>query len=233
MTLVGTNDLHGWLEPHRTTLADGSVAEQGGLAVFAGYLAALRAADPGGVLLLDGGDLFQGTLASNLTEGAVVVEAMNALGYTAAALGNHEFDYGPTGPVSVARAGRRSLRRAEGPPAQMRFPLLGANLYDATTGARPAWLGNDGTLLLERKGVKVGLLGLSTPSTPHTTNPVNVETLRFGSLAPTALEAATRLRARGAEVVDCRGPRRRQVREPGGPARTSAAAIRRTPSSSR
>jgi 5'-nucleotidase len=201
LTLVGTNDLHGWLEPHRTTLADGSIAEQGGLAVFAGYLKALRAVDPEGVLLLDGGDLFQGTLASNLTEGAVVVEAMNALGYTAAALGNHEFDYGPSGPVSVARPGDDPFGALKDRLKQLRFPLLGANLYDATTGARPGWLGNDGTLLIERKGVKVGLVGLSTPSTPHTTNPVNVESLRFGSLAPTALEAATRLRKHGAEVV--------------------------------
>ena len=57
------------------------------------------------MLLLDGGDLFQGTMASNLTEGAVVIDAMNALGYAAAALGNHEFDFGPAGQRSVALAG--------------------------------------------------------------------------------------------------------------------------------
>src|SRR5260370_23959599 len=89
LTIVGTNDLHGWI---------------GGLPTFAGYLSILRADNPGGTLLLDAGDLFQGTLASNLTEGQVVVDVFNALGYQAASLGNHEFDYGPVGPVSVANA---------------------------------------------------------------------------------------------------------------------------------
>src|SRR5687767_452444 len=83
LTILGTNDLHGALER---------------LPLFAGYVAnvrAARAADGGGVVLLDAGDMFQGTLESNLAEGAHVVRAYNAIGYTAAAVGNHEFDFGP------------------------------------------------------------------------------------------------------------------------------------------
>src|SRR5690349_6054236 len=64
LTLVGTNDFHGWVMPHRATLPDGQKVEQGGAALFASYVARLREDNPGGVLLLDGGDLFQGTLAS-------------------------------------------------------------------------------------------------------------------------------------------------------------------------
>ena len=201
LTLVGTNDLHGWIEPHRSTLPDGSVAEQGGLAVFAGYLAAIRADNPGGVLLLDGGDIFQGTLASNLTEGSVMVKAMNALGFEAAALGNHEFDYGPSGPASVAGPGEDPFGALKDRLAEADFPILGANVFEADSGATPGWLRNDGTKIVERHGLKIGLVGLSTPSTPRTTNPANVESLRFGSIAPSALEAATRLRAAGADVV--------------------------------
>src|SRR5437868_416181 len=59
LTLVGTNDLHGWVLPHEAPLADGTVLRQGGASVFAGYLAVLRAENPGGTLLLDAGDLFQ------------------------------------------------------------------------------------------------------------------------------------------------------------------------------
>jgi 5'-nucleotidase len=84
---------------------------------------------------------------------------------------------------------------------QAHFPMLGANLYDAHTGARPTWLPDDGTTLFTVKGVKVGVLGLTTPSTPETTNPVNVSTLRFGSLIPEAQAAAQRLRQAGAQVV--------------------------------
>jgi 5'-nucleotidase len=84
---------------------------------------------------------------------------------------------------------------------QAHFPLLAVNIYEAQTGQRPAWLGNDGTVMLDVGNVKVGVLGLITPSTPQTTNPVNVASLRFGNLVPETLSAAKRLRDRGADVV--------------------------------
>lgn len=202
LTLVATNDLHGWVQPQTSTLADGSTVEEGGVAVLAGYLSILREKNPGRVLLLDGGDLFQGTLTSNLTEGEVVIAAMNHLGYTAAALGNHEFDYGPVGPASVAaNPAMDPFGALKARLTQARFPLLAVNVYDARTGARPEWLGNDGTTLVEVQGVKVGIVGFITPSTPFTTNPVNVSTLRFGHLVPEAPSAVARLRAKGAEVI--------------------------------
>src|SRR5687767_1552592 len=97
LSIVGTNDLHGGVTAR---------AGRGGLALLGGYLKNLRAArarDGGAVLLVDGGDMFQGTLESNLAEGAPVVAAYNALGYTAAAVGNHEFDFGPVGPAATPR----------------------------------------------------------------------------------------------------------------------------------
>src|SRR5215831_20339449 len=201
LTVVGTNDLHGHVFPQRITLRDGTSVELGGSAIFAGYLANIRANNPGGVVLVDGGDLFQGTLPSNLTEGSVVVDAYNYLQYNAAAIGNHEFDYGPVGPVSVAQPGMDPFGALKARISQAKFPLLAVNIYDAATGEHPAWLGNDGTLLIEVNGVKVGIFGLATPMTPRTTNPVNVASLRFGSLVPEAISAAAALRGRGAEVV--------------------------------
>lgn len=202
ITVAGLNDLHGWVAPHRATLKGGVELQEGGAAVLAGYLARLRADNPGGVVVLDGGDLFQGTLASNLTEGAVVVDVYNHLGLTAAALGNHEFDYGPVGPASVPlKPGDDPLGALKERISQARFPLLSANTREAASGRHPEWLGNDGTLLITVKGVKVGIIGLTTPSTPTTTNPVNVTSLRFEPMAPAALEAARSLRERGAEVV--------------------------------
>ncbi|WP_241758024.1 bifunctional metallophosphatase/5'-nucleotidase [Myxococcus landrumensis] len=201
ITVVGTNDLHGWVMPSRATLPNGAAVEQGGLAAFAGYLRILRAENPDGVLLLDGGDLFQGTLASNLTEGAVVIDAMNTLGYSASALGNHEFDFGPAGPLSVGIDGEDPFGALKARIAQAKFPIMGVNVTDSQTGVVPTWLGNDGTLLVERRGVRIGIMGLATPHTPQVTNPVNVASLRFAPLAPVALATAQALRARGAEVV--------------------------------
>ncbi|RKH02753.1 bifunctional metallophosphatase/5'-nucleotidase [Corallococcus sp. CA053C] len=201
LTLVGTNDFHGWVMPHRATLPDGQKVEEGGAALFASYVARLRADNPGGVLLLDGGDLFQGTLASNLVEGAIVVDVYNLLGYTAVAIGNHEFDYGPVGPGPQAtRPDEDPLGALKARMAQAKFPFLSANVREKD-GRHPAWLGNDGTTVVTVKGVKVGLLGLSTLQTPQTTNPANVASLRFESLAQAALEATRALRAQGAEVV--------------------------------
>ncbi len=91
ISVIGTNDIHGVFLPE---------PGRGGLATISGYVDALRAAraeDGGAVLLIDAGDMWQGTLESNLTEGATVVEAYNAMDFTAAAIGNHEFDFGPLG----------------------------------------------------------------------------------------------------------------------------------------
>lgn len=202
LTVIGTNDLHGWIAPYKFTSGDGTAVEAGGLAAFAGYLAILRTDNPGGTLLLDGGDLFQGTLASNLVEGAVVIDAYNYLGYHAAAIGNHDFDYGPEGPSPIAsRPGMDTVGALKARLLQAHFPLLAANLYDTRTGQRPDWLPGDGTLLLSIKGVRVGIVGLATPRTSETTNRVNIASLRFGELVPETLAAVERLRTRGAEVV--------------------------------
>ena len=93
LSVVGTNDLHGALVP--------GGPERGGLASFGGYVANLRAvrARDGAVLLVDAGDMWQGTMESNLSEGRTVVDVYNQLGYTAAAIGNHELDFGPVGPA--------------------------------------------------------------------------------------------------------------------------------------
>ena len=93
LSIVGTNDLHG----HLFTDDQG----RGGLTVLGGYvdnLRATRAADGGAVLVLDAGDTFQGGSESNLSEGLMVVDAYNAIGYTALAVGNHDFDFGAADP---------------------------------------------------------------------------------------------------------------------------------------
>lgn len=190
LSVVGTNDLHGALPR---------------LPILAGYLNNLRAArhaDGGAVLLLDGGDLFQGTLESNVAEGADVVTAYNALGYTAAAVGNHEFDFGPVGPAVVAtkpdedRWGALKARAAEA-----KFPLLTANIVDAATDAPVTWPNVRTSTLAVLAGVTVGVVGLSTESTPYTTMPANFVGLKMKAPTEAAIAEAKRLREQGATVV--------------------------------
>lgn len=201
ITLVATNDLHGWVQPHESRLPDGTSLRAGGVALFASYMDILRAENPGGVVLVDAGDLFQGTLVANISEGESVIAGYNALGYDAAALGNHEFDYGPVGPRSAAlRAEDDPLGALAARAAQAGFPLLARNVR-GPDGQPPAFLAAGGAAIVERGGLKVGLLGLLTPLTPQVTNPVNVSRLRFAQLLEEAKSGAAELRQAGADLV--------------------------------
>jgi 5'-nucleotidase len=190
ISVVGTNDLHGHLEA---------------LPLLGGYLANLRRArarDGGGVVLVDAGDMFQGTLASNLNEGAAVVRAYGALGYDAAALGNHEFDYGPVGPAIAPHAPADDPQGAlKARAAEARFPFLDANLVAAATRAPPAWSNVRPTTIVEVAGVKVGIVGVTTIATPATTLPANFVGLGVVPLAPVVRRSAEDLRRRGAKLV--------------------------------
>ena len=190
ISLVGTNDLHGALTR---------------LPFLAGYVAnlrAARAADGGGVLLVDGGDLFQGTLESNLAEGADVVQAYNRLGYAAAAVGNHEFDYGPVGPAVTVQSPSDDPRGAlKARASEAKFPFLVSNIFDEATNQRIAWPNMPASTLVEVDGVAIGIIGVSTRSTPYTTMPANFVGLRVGPPAESIATEATALRAKGAAVI--------------------------------
>ena len=191
ITIIGTNDLHGALDR---------------LPLFGGFMANLRAAreaDHGGLLLIDAGDLFQGTLESNLAEGADVIKAYNQLGYTASAIGNHEFDYGPVGAQVTIKSPDEDPRGAlKARVAEAKFPFLVTNILDATSKQPIKWPNMPPSTLVEVAGTEVGILGASTESTPFTTMPANFLGLEMGK--PTSqyiTDEAKALRARGAQIV--------------------------------
>jgi 2',3'-cyclic-nucleotide 2'-phosphodiesterase (5'-nucleotidase family) len=190
ISVVGTSDLHGHIAA---------------LPWLGGYLENLRKArehDGGAVVLLDAGDMFQGTLESNLAEGAPVVRDYNALGYTAAAIGNHEFDFGPVGPAPApVKPGDDPRGALKARAAETRFPLLAANVVDEKTGKPVAWPGVEPSAIVEAAGIKIGIIGAVTLATPHTTLPANVAGLGFLPLEKTIAREARGLRARGAKVV--------------------------------
>ena len=190
LSVVGTSDLHGHIEA---------------LPWLAGYVENLRktrAGTGGAVILLDAGDMFLGTLESNLAEGAPVVRAYNALGYSAAAIGNHEFDFGPAGPSPRPMAPGDDPRGAlKARAAAARFPFLAANIVDRKTGKPVAWPNIRPSTIIDVSGIKVGLVGVITAATPHTTLPANVAGLGFSPLAKTIARQARALRDRGATVI--------------------------------
>lgn len=189
ISIVGTNDLHGRL---------------GALPLLGGYLNALRAARPGRVVLLDAGDTFQGTLESNLLEGEPVVAAYRRLGYAAMAIGNHEFDYGPVGPEAVVpKAGGgdpRGALKARASQAAGSFPMLTANILEE--GRLPAWPNVAPSVALRiEAGITIGVVGVTTISTPKTTIAANFVGLSVTPLAEAVAREARAVRAKGAEIV--------------------------------
>jgi len=195
LSIVGTSDLHGEAFPRNG---------RGGLPLFAGYvnnLRAMRSADGGAVLLIDSGDTFQGNIESNLSEGAVIVDAFNALGYTAQAVGNHDFDYGAVD-SPMARQLPGDLRGAlKARAAQARHPFLAANLLDATTGRPVEWPDVRRSVIVDAAGIKVGIVGVMTIDGLRSTLAANVQGLRLAPLEPTVSAEAAKLRADGAQVV--------------------------------
>lgn len=190
ISVVGTNDVHGHFER---------------LSLFGGILRNLRAAreaEGGAVVLLDGGDMWQGTLASNLDEGAAMVRAFGALGYDAVTIGNHEFDYGPLGAPATPTAANEDPRGALlARVAEARFPVLGAAFLDAASGEPVRWEGVRRAVMLEKAGVKIGVIGVSTEETLTTTIAANVRDLRMAPLAQTIVGLSASLRAEGADLV--------------------------------
>ena len=195
ISVLGTNDVHGELIPQ---------FGRGGLTTFSGYVAAVQKAreNDGAVLLVDAGDMWQGTLESNLSEGAPVVEVYNALGYAAAAIGNHEFDFGPVGPKSIPEvAGDDPQGALRQRASELNFPLLSANLIDTSTNQRVAWNNVKSSTIVTRAGINIGIVGATTVTAPETTIAVNTAGVRIAPLAESITAEAQSLRAQGADLI--------------------------------
>lgn len=164
VTVLATTDLHGRISPLDYS---SNQPAQVGLAKIGTLIRAQRQRDPG-LLLLDCGDTIQGTPLAyyhNRVHNAPpdpMMAAMNALGYDAMAIGNHEYNFG----LEV-------LHKAEREAA---FPWLSGNTYRTDSG-EPAYAPY---LVKETNGVRIGVIGLTTPGIPMWENPENFAGLEFG-----------------------------------------------------
>jgi 5'-nucleotidase/UDP-sugar diphosphatase len=147
--LLHTNDIHCHYLPSPARWLEGSPAI-GGFDALGSYLATARA-EQADMLLLDAGDILSGTPLSELErdglKGAEMTGFMADLGYDAWVVGNHEFDQGYE--VIAALVQNSSV------------PVLGANLSGPEGG--PAMPGLQPSIIVERGGVKIGVIGITTP----------------------------------------------------------------------
>jgi 2',3'-cyclic-nucleotide 2'-phosphodiesterase/3'-nucleotidase len=202
VTVMGTSDLHGYIENwdyFTNAEYDDAGSNDVGLAKISTLVDQVRAdRTPGSTLLIDNGDTIQGT---SLTDFFANVEpitetgethpmaaAMNAMGYDATTVGNHEFNYG----LPLLRAYED----------QLDFPMLGANAVTWKSG-KPAFTPYviKTVKLKGQRPVRVGVLGLTTPgSAIWDKNTVDGE-IRFEGIVEQARKYVPRMKSAGADVV--------------------------------
>ena len=163
ITILGTTDLHGNINAvdYYTNKPDNR-----GLAKIATLIKRVRKEHPN-VLLIDSGDTIQGSpLESfhgrkNNQPPDPMMLAMSSLNYDAMAVGNHEYNFG--------------LKVLEKARNEANFPWLSANTYDKTS-QKPHY---KPYIVKEVAGVRIGILGLTTPGIPYWDNPPNYAGLEF------------------------------------------------------
>jgi 5'-nucleotidase/UDP-sugar diphosphatase len=180
LRIIHTNDHHARIEP--VTGGTPVAPIHGGVSRRKTLIDAIR--DEGGnQVLLDAGDVFQGTLWFTQYQGQADLEFYNAMGYEAQAIGNHEFDKGPA-PLA------EYIKRAQ-------FPVLSANIVaDASTpiaGLYKPWI------VKEVGGQKIGIFGLTTEETPAIASPG--PGITFTNYIEAARKAVADLKAQGVNKI--------------------------------
>jgi 5'-nucleotidase / UDP-sugar diphosphatase len=181
LTILHFNDFHGQLEPVKDPATGRS---EGGVARLAGLVGAIRAEGrERPVLLLFAGVLLQGTVTSTVFLGSPDVGFLSDMGVDAAAMGNHELDYG-----------QQIFREMI---AEARYPILAANL-----SAEPLPFDVRPYMVLSRAGgPRVAVLGLVTDELTTTTHPRNTGGIRVADPVKTALHWVPELRRQADLVV--------------------------------
>ena len=187
LVVAATTDVHGRVRGWNYEANREDVAR--GLSRAATIVDSVRASAPGRVVLLDAGDLLQGNsftyVAARVSPSGTphpVIAAMNAMHYDAAAVGNHEFNYG--------------VPFLEHAVSQASFPFLAANAY-TPHGKR----GFRGWTIVTRDGVKIGIVGATTPGSMVWDRDNLKGRLVIRDIVPAVRQAVNEVRAAGAEVV--------------------------------
>ena len=192
LTILHTNDFHSRIEPINKYDSNCSAEDDAEGACFGGSARldtaikaqrALIEEAGGNVILVDGGDQFQGSLFYTYYKGKAAAEMMNALGYDGMTVGNHEFDDGP----EVLRGFMDAIE----------FPILLAN---ADVSNEPSLADTLlPSIVIERGGEKIGLVGLTPVDTPEIASPG--PNITFSDPVPALQAEVERLTADGVTKV--------------------------------
>ena len=185
ITLLQMNDTHGYLEPH-PELFWGSSGEEyrtaGGYARISTLFKNIREERHGAVIALDNGDTLHGTYPAVHSKGEALIEPLNLLKLDAWTV-HWDFAYGVDGLRDLA--------------SRLNYPLLAINCYRKDTGA----LAYPPSLLLERGGLRVGIIGIAATIIDKTMPKHFSEGLRFTLGNEELPGQISALRAQGAELI--------------------------------
>lgn len=168
--VVSFNDFHG-------SILEDVNGKNLGIEKLASAINSYKNSNPD-TILVSGGDNYQGSAVSNLEYGAPVNEFFKLEGLIASAVGNHEFDWGTDRIANWAKDGN--------------FDFLASNIYSKTTGKPVVWA--KPYKIVEKSGIKIGFIGLSTPETLTTTKAENVSDLEFKDYIQSANDWGTKLK---------------------------------------
>lgn len=167
------NDFHGNLH-HEKNIP--------GAATLLSAVNSLLSENPQGSILLGGGDMIQGTLASAVDEGLPTIEILNEFDFKACVLGNHEFNY----PQEIVK---KQLKTAT-------FPFLSANIVDKNN--QPIF---KPYTIIERKKVKIAIIGLTTTETTKPSRHAYIKGYRFLKPEKVVAKYVKEVREKGADLV--------------------------------
>lgn len=184
LTILHTNDTHSQIKPLSANLADTMKAGRAGFIRRIAMLQEERQKDPD-LLLFDSGDFSQGSPYYTMFRGDVEAGLMNMMHYDAGTIGNHEFDFGLDNMARVFRS--------------LNFPIVCAN-YDFT--GTPLASVVKPYVILKRKGVKIGVFGLS-PQLDGLVDHKNYEPIRYLDPVSKAQEMADLLHSKKCDIVIC------------------------------
>jgi len=174
LTILHTNDLHARLLPLDN--------HHGGFAALAAVVRRERAGCTD-CIFLNAGDLVQGTPVSSIFKGLPVYEISNLLGFDAATLGNHEFDYG--------------WRQVQVFLQTAKYPIVSCNVVDAAGRLMTA----APYVILKVNGLRVAVIGAMTDTLPDLTNPKSVEEWHPLPVLATARKYAAEVRDKSDLIV--------------------------------
>jgi len=152
---------------------------------LAAYFEYFRSQNPDGFVLLDAGDVLVAAPIINLSDGTPVMEVVNLFGYDTMTLGNHEFDHG-------REAMQKILSMAS-------FPLLCANVIEKSTGKLLPYV--KPYVILEKRGLKIGVLGVTTEYTPFMVKKEAFEPFEVTSVVEACNRYIPEMKAKGADVI--------------------------------